>query len=133
MWPQTPVLPLADDCVLSEVNAILISFDADVAQLRDMVLNRLIFYPPQMSKGHLKTAFAYLQKRVDLHDKKNIFHFNIIPYLNNEFQLMLFLAYLKKLCYLSSVLFYSTPAETVLHKCFLFARILERTASYVFR
>jgi len=32
------------------VNAILSSFEADVAQLRDMALNRLIYYPPQISK-----------------------------------------------------------------------------------
>ena len=31
--------------VLTEVNAVLSSFDADVAHLRDMALNRLIFYP----------------------------------------------------------------------------------------
>jgi len=43
--PQAPPLPRADDCTLSEVNAILSSFGADVAQLRDMALNRLIFYP----------------------------------------------------------------------------------------
>jgi hypothetical protein len=82
---------------LSEVNAILSSFDADVAQLRDMALNRLIFYPSPdlkvvlhtMSKEHSKTAFSYLPKRVDLHDR-NILHFNIIPKLHNELHLMLF-------------------------------------------
>jgi hypothetical protein len=65
--------------VLSAVNAILSSFDADVAQLRDVALNRLIFYPSPdlkivlhtMSKEHLKTAFTYLPKRVDLHNKKH--------------------------------------------------------------
>ena len=63
---------------LSEVNAILSSFDADLAELRDMRMNRLIFFPsPDMklvlhtaSKGIATTAFTYLPELVDLHDKQ---------------------------------------------------------------
>ena len=40
-----PTLPHADDRALPDVNAILSSFGADVVQLRDMALNRLILYP----------------------------------------------------------------------------------------
>jgi hypothetical protein len=60
------------------VNEILSSFDADVAQFRDMRLNRLIFYPSPdlkvvlhtVSKRSATTAFTYLPERVDLHDKQ---------------------------------------------------------------
>ena len=69
-WPQATPLPPADDCDLPEVNVFLSSFGANLAELRDMKLNRLIFYPSRRSlccvtyrgKGTIKTAFTYLPK-----------------------------------------------------------------------
>ena len=75
-----PSLPVSTDVrlvalwvprALPEVNAILNSFGTDVAQLRDMGLNRLVFsiHPPDLKvvlrtgpKGTVKQAFTYFPK-----------------------------------------------------------------------
>ena len=64
--------------VLSEMNAIISSFEADMAQLRDMGMNRLIcFSSPDLkvvlhteSNMNATTAFPYLSGRVHLRDKQ---------------------------------------------------------------
>ena len=63
-------LPRADVRALPEVNAIISSFGADVAQLRDMELKTLFsIHPPDLKvvlrtcpKGTIKPAFTYHQK-----------------------------------------------------------------------
>ena len=73
--------------VFSEVNAIIISFDSYAPQLRDMGMNRLIFFSsPDLKivlhtewKRNATTAFTYLSGRVDLHNKqKYIFIYSIL-------------------------------------------------------
>ena len=88
-----------DTRVLSEVNANLSSFDADVDQLRDMALYGTIFYTSADLKFILHTVSKSSAKN-GIHlpaetckpsrQNRNIFHFNITPWLHNEFQIMLF-------------------------------------------
>ena len=60
-WPQAAPLPRADYRALPEVNAILSSFGADVAQLRDITLNRLI----SLSIPRSQSCVTYRAKRND--------------------------------------------------------------------
>ena len=60
------------------MNAIIRSFDADLAEIRDMRMSRLIFFASTDVKVVLNTAsnrsattaFTYLPGRVELHDKQ---------------------------------------------------------------
>ena len=62
---------------LPEVNAILSSFGTDVAQLRDMEMNRLIFFYPSPRSESCVTYRTKRNGKTSIHDR-NIFRFNII-------------------------------------------------------
>ena len=70
-----------------------------------------------VSKQHLKTAFTYLPNSLELHDKTYSVLILYPSYTMNSnlcyFNLPV------KFCYLSSVLFFSTPAETMLRRMLL--------------
>jgi len=124
--------------VLSEVNPIIYSFDEDVAQLRDMRMNRLIFFPsPELkfvlnteSKKesndgiHLPTGTCISSRQTETF--VYIFHFNIIRWLHNEFSRLTHVIYTYLTCVISRLS--SSPHQLKqFHKCLQLIRILAPT------